>query len=144
MLLNLILQKSKNNIFIIFIIFRTAKWKKSVDDSVAFYDDGRIPAILVENKVDLLGPEDAENIDRLKNFAETNEFNGFFRTSAKTGQNISESMQFLIIEIIKRMEEFALKGNEGLGNDRQSVALDPDKHNKEADKKRKANKGCCG
>jgi len=54
-------------------------------------------------------------------------------------------MEFLIIEIIKRMEEFALKGNEGLGgNERQSVALDPDKHNKEADKKRKANKGCCG
>ena len=53
-------------------------------------------------------------------------------------------MEFLIKEIIKRMEEFASKGNEGLSNERQSVALDPDKHNKDADKKRKANKGCCG
>ena len=36
-------------------------------------------------------------------------------------------MEFLIKEIIKRLEEINAKGGEG--NNRQSVALDPDKHN---------------
>ena len=51
-------------------------------------------------------------------------------------------MEFLIKEIIKRLEEFNSKGGEGTNN-RQSVALDPDKHNKEADAKRKQEKGRC-
>ena len=51
-------------------------------------------------------------------------------------------MEFLIKEIIKRLEEFNSKGGEGTNN-RQSVALDPDKHNKEADAKRKQEKGGC-
>ena len=110
---------------------------------MTFIDNGNIPAILVENKVDLLNTEEAEQMDKLKDFAEENNFNGYFRTSAKTGQNINESMEFLIREIIKRMEEFSSKGNED--NQRQSVTLDPDKHNKEADKKRKnGGGGCCG
>ncbi len=122
-----------------------SKWKQSVDDSVAFYDDGKIPAILVDNKCDLLSPEDEENQQNLKKHSEELGFNGCFRTSAKTGKNIAESMQFLIIEIIKRMEDISSKGNE-LVNDRKSVTLDPDKHNKETDKKRKngGGGGCCG
>ena len=84
-------------------------------------------------------------MDTLKKYSEENGFNGYFRSSAKTGQNISESMEFLILEIIKKMEEIASKGNDGIVNDRQSLTLDPDKHNEEADQKRKrSNGGCCG
>ena len=84
-------------------------------------------------------------MDNLKQFSAEYGFNGCFRCSAKTGYNIAESMEFLILEIIKKMEEIASKGNEGLVNDRQSVTLDPDKHNEEADQKRKkSNSGCCG
>ena len=50
-------------------------------------------------------------------------------------------MEFLIKEIIKRLEEINAKGGEG--NNRQSVALDPDKHNKDTDAKRKQEKGGC-
>ena len=50
-------------------------------------------------------------------------------------------MEFLIKDIIKRLEEINAKG--GDYNNRQSVALDPDKHNKEADAKRKKDGGCC-
>ena len=81
-------------------------------------------------------------MDELKDFSETNGFNGCFRTSAKTGKNISESMEFLIKDIIKRLEEINAKGGDNYNN-RQSVALDPDKHNKQADEKRKKDGGCC-
>ena len=53
-----------------------SKWKQSVDDSVAFYDDGKIPAILVDNKCDLLSPEDEENQQNLKKHSEELGFNG--------------------------------------------------------------------
>ena len=51
-------------------------------------------------------------------------------------------MEFLIKDIIKRLEEINAKGGDNLNN-RQSVALDPDKHNKVADIKRKQDGGGC-
>ena len=88
-------------------------------------------------------PEDEQdNITELEEFSEKNGFTGCFKASAKTGKNIAESMEFLIKDIIKRLEEINAKGGEGIIN-RQSVALDPDKHNKEADMKRKQDKGGC-
>ena len=122
----------------------TLKWKNAVDEAVTFYDDGQLPAVLVQNKVDLLPEEEQDNVEELKKFSEENGFNGYFRASAKTGKNISESMEFLIKEIIKRLEEINSKGNADFNKDRGSVALDPDKHNKEADLKRKnETSGCC-
>ncbi len=81
--------------------------------------------------------------DTLEQFAKENEFCGCFRTSAKTGYNISESMEFLIKTIIKRMEDMQSKGNEVFTTDRKSVALDPEKHNQAATAKRKKDNGCC-
>ena len=47
-----------------------------------------MPSILVQNKVDLLPEEEQDNDEELKKFSEDNGFNGYFRTSAKTGKNI--------------------------------------------------------
>ena len=97
---------------------------------------------MVENKADLLEDANADE-SALKEFAESNEFCGAFRTSAKTGLNISESMEYLIKAIIKRMEDMQSKGNEVFTTDRKSVALDPEKHNQTAVKQRKKDGGCC-
>ena len=58
---------------------------------------------MIENKVDLLGDDPNEN--ELNEFAKNNEIDGCFFTSAKTGLNISESIEFLIKNIIKRKED---------------------------------------
>ena len=101
-----------------------------------------MPCILVENKADLLEGDQDES--ELNEFAKNNEFCGCFRTSAKTGLNISESMEYLIKNIIKRMEDMQSKGNnEVFSTDRKSVALDPEKHNQAATAKRKKDNGCC-
>jgi len=97
---------------------------------------------LVENKLDLLD-EGNENDPELESFAQNNEFCGCFRTSAKTGVNISESMEFLIKNIIKRMEDMSQKGNEVFTTERKSVALDPQKHNEATTKQRAKKDGCC-
>ena len=54
-------------------------------------------------------------------------------------------MEYLIKNIIKRMEDMQSKGNEVFTTDRKSVALDPEKHNQAAiaSKRKKDKDGCC-
>ena len=53
-------------------------------------------------------------------------------------------MAFLIKEIINKLEEINSKGNADFVKSRGSLNLDPDKHTKEADQKRKKeSSGCC-
>ena len=111
---------------------------------MTFFEDGHLPAVIVQNKVDLLPEEEQDNDEELKKFSNDNGVNGYFRASAKTGNNIKESMEFLIKQIIKRLEELNSKWIAEFNKDRGSLALDPDKHNKEADQKRKnEHSGCC-
>ena len=135
----LLQEKSKKIIF--FNFFSTIKWKASVDEAATFLDGGKLPCVLVENKADLLEGDQDEST--LNEFAKNNGFCGCFRTSAKTGLNINESMEYLIKNIIKRMEDMQSKGNEVFSTDRKSVALDPEKHNQAATNKRKKDNGCC-
>ena len=51
-------------------------------------------------------------------------------------------MEYLIKNIIKRMEDMQSKGNEVFTTDRKSVALDPEKHNQTATTKRKKDSNC--
>ena len=146
MLLILIQEKSKLKfiiIIIILIIYSTLKWKSSVDEVATFLDGGKIPFLLVENKVDLLDGDEVNEPD-LQQFAQNNGFCGNFKTSAKTGLNITESMEYLIKYIIKRMENMESKGNEVFTKSRISVTLDPEKYNQVSTIKRKPNNnGCC-
>ena len=66
------------------------KWKKAVDDVESFKDGKPLPTILIENKADLLPENEKDNIENLKAFANSNNFTASFRTSAKTGLNITE------------------------------------------------------
>ena len=121
----------------------TLKWKSSVNESSVFLDGGKLPCVLVENKVDLLPEAEQGNDQRVKDFASKNDFIGAFRASAKAGININESMEFLIREIIKRMEGMASEGKpEVFTANRQSVVLDTKKHTDESQKRKKEN-DCC-
>lgn len=89
-------QKSLNDILI---------WKKSLE---SFQDISEVSIILLENKCDLLGDNEEkynENINETIKFAENNDFNKAFRTSAKTGYNIDNAMSFLIDENYKKLKE---------------------------------------
>ena len=56
--------------------------------------------------------------------------------------NVNESMQFLINNIIQRMEAVQSKGGGVFSAERKNVNLDPVKHN-ESGQKRKQKKDCC-
>ena len=92
----------------------------------------------------MLPESEAKDDTQLKEFAEKNEFCGQFRASAKTGVNINESMEYLIREIIKRMESFASQGNDVFTSDRKSVVLDTKKHtDSQVAKGKKKDNDCC-
>ena len=81
----------------------------------------------------------------LHKFCQDHQFCGCFRTSAKTGLNISDSMEYLLRNIIKRMQNMEEKGNnEVFSTGRKTVELDPEKHNQTTTTKRRNDKdGCC-
>ncbi len=61
----------------------------------------------------------------LKEFNEKNKFIGCFRSSAKKGINVNESMEFLIKTIVERM---SLSSNEDLEKDfKKSIVLESNK-----------------
>ena len=103
----------------------TIKWKETVDEVVSFFDGGKIPKILVENNIELLEDKE-ENASTLNEFCEENGFIGGFSVSSKTGENVKESMEYLLINIIKRMEIAEKNGLYNFSTDKQSIRLDPD------------------
>ena len=83
----------------------TIKWKESVNEFATFIDDRNLTSILVENNIDLLDNQE-EDDPTFNEFWKENDFTGGFKVSSKTGKNVNESMDFLIQNIIYRMEAF--------------------------------------
>ena len=118
------------------------RWKDTVDETTKFLDGTNIPSILIRNKVDLLENEDNnDDEEQTKKFCDDHGFLRYFKTSAKTGSNIEEAMNFLISTIIDKMEKLAESGANPFEKDRKSLVLQPSKHNEEAEKNNSM--GCC-
>ena len=103
--------------------YRTIKWKNSIDENARFFDGSMLPCILIENKVDLLTEQQIKDDSDLKEFAQKNKFIGSFRSSAKLGININESMEYLIQNVVTKMEEKSKDGEIVLEKDRKSIIL---------------------
>ena len=118
------------------------KWKNTVDETTKFLDGTKIPAILIRNKVDLLENENNnDDEEKMKEFCEAHSFLRCFKTSAKTGTNIDESMNFLISTIIDKIEKLVESGSNPFTNDRQSIVINPTKHTEKSNDNNTI--GCC-
>jgi small GTP-binding protein len=91
----------------------TLNWQKLVSDEAKFLDGGKLPFILVQNKVDLIENRDKfEKIEeKTKKISEFNQYEKYFMTSVKQNVNVEEAMTFLIENIIERLEKYAGEGN---------------------------------
>ena len=99
----------------------TIKWKKSIDDNTTFIDGTPLPIVLVQNKIDLVQAEELEkDEEELKKFVEDNDFLTFTRTSCKNNQNINETMDFLLANIIDRLEDYHKKANIPIDNNKRT------------------------
>ena len=118
------------------------KWKNTVDETTKFLDGTNIPSILLRNKVDLLEEKDNnDDEDMIKDFCEKNKFLRCFKTSAKAGTNIEEAMNFLIGNIVDKMEKISESGTNPFEKDRRSLVLQSKKHTE--NNKDNNNAGCC-
>ena len=110
---------------------KTLRWKKSIDDNTRFIDGTPLPVVLVQNKIDLVEPDALEGDEEdLKKIVDENGFLTFTRTSCKTKQNINETMDYLLANIIDRLEEYNKKENRPL-DDNKNNKIDMQKHKKE-------------
>ena len=99
----------------------TIRWKKAVDDNTKFIDGTPLPIVLVQNKIDLIDSKDLENDEEeLKKFVDENGFLTFTRTSCKNNQNVNETMDFLLANIIDRLEEYHKKENIPIDGDKRT------------------------
>ena len=91
----------------------TLNWQKLVSDETRFLDGGKLPFILVQNKVDLIeNREEFEKIENeTKNICQFNNFEKYFMTSVKQNVNVEEAMAFLIEKIVERLEKYSEDGN---------------------------------
>ena len=111
-----------------------------MDETERFLDGTNLPCILIENKSDLLDQNKINDLTELRKFASDNKFITSFRTSAKTGYNINESMSYLIENVLERMSKINSKE---FANDRKTVTLDPEKHENVDSIRQQQKSGCC-
>ena len=117
------------------------KWKNSIDDTTKFLDGDFLPSVLVRNKIDLLEGEDTKDDAEVKEFADKNKFINVFKTSAKMGIGIEECMEFLIGNIIERLEKCAKDGKNPFEKERSSIVLQSSKAT--TSKQEGGAGGCC-
>ena len=119
----------------------TLKWKSSVDNNSTFLNTKtKIPCFLIENKIDLVDESTVKDISELSEFSQNNNFSGFYRTSARTGENVDYIMNSIIEFIINKLEEYLKKGE----TTEKRASLFELKANGKKDKKEKnSNDECC-
>lgn len=101
----------------------STRWKEEIDKNTNFPDGGPMPCLLIQNKIDLVENEEALDEEGIKKFAEEHNYINVFNTSAKTGLGINEAMDYLIHNIVDRLEEFIQKNGGTIGNDRKSIVI---------------------
>jgi small GTP-binding protein len=82
------------------------RWKRQVDSKCTLPNGASLPVWLCANKCDL---EPAVDMDGLTDFCRDNGFAGWLATSAKTGENVDESVQGLIRAIVSHVDIFKAK-----------------------------------
>ena len=118
------------------------KWKNTVDETTKFLDQTNLPSILIRNKIDLLENDDNnDDEEKIKEFCDSHSFLRCFKTSAKTGTNIDEAMNFLIGHIIDKLEKIAESGANPFEKDRKSLVLQSKNHSENS--KENNAMGCC-
>ena len=99
----------------------TLDWKNIMNKESVFVDGEKLPFVLVQNKIDLI--EEKKDLDEIENktkeLSEQNEFAKYYLTSVKENVNVEETMNYLIGNIIDRLEEYAKKGGEVFNDQRR-------------------------
>jgi stage III sporulation protein AG len=118
----------------------TLKWKKAIDENANFIDGGKLPCLLIQNKIDLVDEEEKQDEEEVRAFAQKNNYINVFRTSVKEGIGVDESMDYLIKVIVDRLDEYVSKTNKPIERDKTSLVIQQSKKDTTS---LLAKKSCC-
>jgi hypothetical protein len=111
-------------------------------------DGTSIPMVIIQNKVDkikdLTDLPDFMKIETLKDFSKKNKFEMCYQTSAKSGENIEESITSFIKMVIDKLEIYTKNKNPDIKED--SVNINKVKLSNQKNSKNSPNvnnKMCC-
>jgi len=103
---------------------KTLLWKKSIDENTKFIDGQLLPSVLVLNKSDLANEEQMSNDKEMEEFVKNNKFDGFFRTSCLNGNGIQDVIEFILKNIVQRLEAYSKLTNTPFDNtNRTSIVI---------------------
>ena len=103
---------------------KTLLWKKSIDENTKFIDGQLLPSVLVLNKSDLANEEQMSNDKEMEEFVKNNKFDGFFRTSCLNGNGIQDVIEFIVKNIVQRLEAYSKLTNTPFDNtNRTSIVI---------------------
>ncbi|KAJ5072148.1 methanogen homoaconitase large subunit [Anaeramoeba ignava] len=101
--------------FVIFDVTRpntfenAKKWKSDIDSKVYLSDGSPISVVLLANKIDLGSDIFEKTKEDMDNICQEFGFIGWFTTSAKTKENIDESVNFLVKKILENDQKIKKK-----------------------------------
>jgi len=99
------------------------KWKEDLDNKVQLADGSSIPCLLVGNKSDLSRDTRITNI-ALNDLVTSGNFTAYCRASTKLNQNVRESVNLLITDIIRRFPTSQLNTNQSRDEIDRSIKID--------------------
>ncbi|RUS79917.1 hypothetical protein EGW08_012305 [Elysia chlorotica] len=78
--------------------FESPQWLEDVNSKVMLANEDPVPVMLLANKCDI--DDITVEVEKMNNFCKDKNFIGWYQTSAKTGMNIEECMQFLVEHVL--------------------------------------------
>jgi small GTP-binding protein len=96
------------------------KWKKDIDSNVLTSMNEPIPCLLLGSKADLFRGKLDKDMDT---YCNEQKYIGFFQTSAKTGQNIEESMKFLVDYLVRNNIKPKTTSSDGVDLNQEKIEI---------------------
>eukprot|EP00003_Mantamonas_plastica_P012398 TRINITY_DN222_c0_g2_i3.p1 TRINITY_DN222_c0_g2~~TRINITY_DN222_c0_g2_i3.p1 ORF type:complete len:137 (-),score=33.19 TRINITY_DN222_c0_g2_i3:51-461(-) len=77
------------------------KWKRDIDEKVLLPNDEPIPVVLLANKCDLPKDDWVIDDDSMDSYCKEEGYIGWFKTSAKANEGITEAFRFLVTNVLR-------------------------------------------
>jgi hypothetical protein len=129
-------------------LIRALSWKSGIDQNVLFVDGTPLPMAIIQNKLDkitdLTEKADFMKFENLQEYSRKNNFDVCYQTSAKTGENIENSISGFIKMVIDKYERYlSTKVKETVVEDKNRTVVLTGNNNTSIKEGNRSSKSCC-
>jgi len=123
-----------------------AKWKKDIDSKVFLPSGAKIPVLLLGNKCDLASESQVPEVtdEEIEKFVRDHGFFAHFKCSAKTGDNIKQACNQLVMQIAENNKIEREKEDDRVDPEPRKSVVDLREDPKPPADQQASGGGCCG